>query len=578
MKIKAQAIAIYDFFLNLYILFFLALFISDFSFLFSALQRNFSISVKDISNISTQVPGLIILLLIRWFLDKTNFANAGFIKLIKRIGRFGDRKILFFIFFIFILIFASIGIARHMAFSSSGCDLAVSDQAIWNTMKGNILFCSLDGNINHLGAHFDPVLFLIVPLYAIWPNVIILILLQAIALGLAIFPLYLIAKNQLNSRILVFAFIFAYFISRSVRGIGLLDFHTDSFLVPLSFWAFYFLIKGRIIQFLVSLFVMLLCKENAAFLIAGFGIFCFFQKKYRLGALLLLFGIAAWFILTGWVMPYFANTKDYPYLCWLPFGSTYSQNLTAVLKNPALLKGLFLSPGKINFYFKLFGPLGFLSFLSPKHCILFLVPLTVQVVASVGHPGMETISSHYPAHTMPFIFISAIYGAGWLIERMSKNKENRHKKITYFLAGYITLTSLLFYGKTDGHKFAKFIKGAKDIHSLQVISSLNMIPKDASVCAVNNLVPHLSHRKYIYMWKGLKSCKYITEFIVLHKDLLDPVYNGSIADIVTALECKGYKKVFFDQYGSLYIFFNPNFDKSILEKQSQKLIPIENIQ
>ena len=562
-------IKIFDFLLNFYFLFCFSLFFTNYSFILSGLQKKFSYLPEDISNISIQTIVFLGLLIIRWSIDRAGLFNMKFIRLIKRIGSLDDKIILWFIFTVFLTIFVSIGIARHLALSSSGYDLAVTDQALWNTTKGRILFSSLDGNISHLGAHFEPILFFIVPIYVIWPNIIALIIIQSLALGIAIFPLYSIAKSRLNNRILIFAFIISYFLSRSTRGIGLLDFHTDSLIVPLIFFSFYFLITKRTGAALLLFFLMLLCKENVAFIVIGLAIFILiFQKRYKLGIFLLISGISYWIIITNYIMPYFANTQSYPYLTWLPFGETYLENIKAILRNPLLLKECFLNSKKIEFYLRLFGPLGFLSFFSLQHYILFLVPLFTHIIGSIAHPGMQTISSHYPAHTIPFIFIAAIYGAAWIISK------SKLKKAPIYLSVYILTTSLLFHGKTDGHKFAKFIRSAKEIHATEIISDLRIIPQEASVCAVNVLVPHLSHRKYIYIWEDIENCKYNTQYIVIHKDFLEST-KDSILEITNILGQKGYKNIIQDKYNSLCIFFNPDIDNSLLENEPRKIIPMK---
>ncbi|MBU2541429.1 MAG: DUF2079 domain-containing protein [Candidatus Omnitrophica bacterium] len=564
---------IYDFFLNLYSIFFVSLIFTDYSFVLLKFHNKFSLPFEDISNISVQTIILIFLLAVRYLIHKDSFLEIKFIKAIKNITKLNDKVILVSIFSAFLIIFLSMGIARHTALSS-GMDLTVTDQAIYNTTKGDTLFSSLDGNINHLGAHFEPILFLIVPLYMLWPNVTVLIFLKSLFLGLAIFPLYLIAKNRLGSRSLIFAFIFAYFFSRSVRGIGFLDFHTEAFLVPLAFLSFYLLIKNRISLFILSLFFMLLCKENVAFIIIGFGIFIVLVKRqYKLGLFLFVLGISAWVLLTRYIIPHFANSQDYPYLTWLPFGKTYLENLSAVIKNPHLLIELFLSKEKIVYYLKLFGPLGFLSFLSPGSLLLVIVPLLTHIAGSLRHTGMQTISSHYPAHTMPFIFISAIYGVGWLVDHLSKvkNSGSRRKSIAFWLSIFIITVSLLFFGKSDGHKFAKFIRGAEEIRAQEKISYLKLIPKDASVYTVHNLGPHLSHRKYIYLWQSLESTKFITEYIVLDRELLGLDEHDFFA-ISQALNKKGYEKTFFDRFNSFHIYFNSKIEKSLLEKQPKKII------
>lgn len=554
-KFKKILINLLDQFLLVYFVFLLGLFVTDYAFIFK----------EGISNLSVQSMIFVFLLGARWFLDKASFGGSLLIKLLKRIYSCADSRILWFLSLALVLLFSYIGIMRHFAFSSGGIDMGVTDQALWNTIKGRVLFSSIDGHINHLGAHFEPVLFLIAPLYFVWPNIIVLIFLQALAAGLAVFPLYLIAKKRLSSRFLVFAFIGAYFLSRPLRGVGLLDFHTDAFLIPLSFASYYLLITRRNFWAVVAMLLMLCCKESAAILVLAYGIFTIaYLKRYRLGIFLLVLAVSWWFLATELIMPTFANTQAYPYLKWLPFGPTYGDNLLAVAKDPILLVKLIFSPQKLEFYLKLFLPLGLLSFLSPGHYVLFLLPIASQVVGSVNHGGMMTLTSHYPAHTLPFIFISAIYGAGRLIDRSGE-------RVSVYLATIIIFFSLLFFGKSDGYKLSKFIRSAEQLHSSEVRGALKIIPQSASVCAVHRLAGHLTHRKFIYIWETSPDMRYLAEYVVLHRQLIEADKEG-FGRIIAGLREMGFKETYTDKYGDFFIFFNPMHKKELLENKQSRII------
>lgn len=563
-KLKKILVNLLDWFLSAYFFFLAALFITDFSFIFKG----------GVSNFSVQAMIFLFILGARRFLDKGSFGGSLLVRLLKRIYSCPDSRILWFLSLALVFIFSYIGIMRHFAFSSGGIDMGVTDQALWNTVKGRALFSSLDGNINHLGAHFEPVLFLIAPLYFVWPSIMILILLQALALGLAVFPLYLIARQRINNRFLVFAFIGAYFLSRPLRGVGLLDFHTDAFLIALSFTSYYLLITRRNLWAVISMLLMLCCKESAAVLVFAYGIFTItYLKRYSLGAFLLALAISWWLVATELVIPHFANTTAYPYLKWLPFGATYADNLSAVAKNPMLLFNLLFSQEKMGFYSKLFLPLGLLSFLSPGHYVLFLLPLAAQVAGSLNHGGMITLTSHYPSHTLPFIFISAIYGAGRLVDFV-KNKfpaEGREKRVSLCLAGVILLFSLLFFGKSDGHKLSKFIRSAGELRSSKIRGVLKSIPESASVSAVHRIVPHLAHRQYIYIWENSPDTRYLSEYVVLHRRLIEGDKEG-LDRIIADLNKKGFKETYSDKYNGLFIFFNPLYKKELLENRQGRII------
>lgn len=507
-------------------------------------------------------------------MDKQSFSNSIFMRFLRYLAGFNDKTLLVLIFMIFMSVFLPIGIFRHFAFSS-GMDMGVVDQAIWNTVhKGGILFTSLSGNINYLGAHFSPILLLIAPFYLIGDGTIILIFLQAAVIGISIFPLYLIAKQRLNNRLLIFVFIFAFFLSKPLRGTGLLDFHADVFLIPLVFTSYYLLITKRTFWAVSTIILMLCCKESAAILVFAYGIFTItYLKKYYLGASLLTLAIGWWIIVTNLIMPQLAYTESYPYSHWLPFGTTYADNLLAIIKNPALPIKLFFSSETIGYCVKLFAPLGLLSFLSPQHYVLFLLPLAFNILGGIHHGGMITITSHYPAQVLPFIFISAIYGAGKLIDLLTikLNNKNIAKKIPFYIAAVIILLSLGFFGKSDGHKLSKFIHSANALHSNEIRQALKQIPQEASVSAVHRITPHLAHRKYLYLWENNPDTRYIVEYVVLHRELIEKDKERFDQTLIDLKE-KGFKEIYSDKYGDLFIFFNPMYKKETWESIQSKIL------
>jgi uncharacterized membrane protein len=204
-----------------------------------------------------------------------------------------------------------------------------------------------------------------------------------------------------------------------------------------------------------------------------------------------------------------------------------------------------------------------LSFLSPAHYVLFLLPLASQVVGSANHGGMMTLTSHYPAHTLPFIFISAIYGAGRLVN-------GRDERISVYLAAVIIFLSLLFFGKSDGYKLSKFIRSAGQLHSSEIRRALKNIPESASVSAVHRIAPHLTHRKYIYIWENNPDKRYLVEYVVLHRRLIE-ADQERFTKIIVELRERGFKEVYTDKYNDFFIFFNPLYKNESLSSIHGKI-------
>lgn len=197
-------------FINLFSLFYLGLFITDYSFLY---KRGFS-------NIAGFSLFFAFLLFILWKLDKNRFLNLYALKMAKQLSQLKDIYLLWAAFCIIVLVLSTMGIARHLSLGTMAWDMGIFEQAFWNTLQGDTFFCSIRGNINLLGDHFQPVLFLFLPFYALKPHAATLIILQAILLGLSVFPLYLIAKDKLSNRFLIFSLVISFILSKGVGGWG----------------------------------------------------------------------------------------------------------------------------------------------------------------------------------------------------------------------------------------------------------------------------------------------------------------------------------------------------------------------
>jgi uncharacterized membrane protein len=76
-------------------------------------------------------------------------------------------------------------------------DLGHYDQAIWGGLHGHPFLNTsrLSQPISFLGVHFNFIILLFVPLYAIFTNVIWLTIAQALSLSMAAWPIFLLANK-----------------------------------------------------------------------------------------------------------------------------------------------------------------------------------------------------------------------------------------------------------------------------------------------------------------------------------------------------------------------------------------------
>jgi uncharacterized membrane protein len=550
---KNLFLIIFNALVNAYSLLYLGLFLTDYSFILK----------KGLSNIAAPTAGLVVLLSLSRFFNRDGFTRLYLPRLLRSILALPEKVVLVFLFIAVTAVISGLGIARHLSFSTMAWDMGIFDQAIWNTLHGDILFSSIRGNFSLAGDHFEPILFFMVPFYQIFPHVFTLIIVQAVILGASVFPLYLLAKERLQTSILAFSFVLSFILSKGLRGVGLSDFHPEAFMVLFSFWAFYFLIKKKNILFALAIVLLLFCKESAVFILLGLGVFAFIGLKRRLaGFLVLLSAVFAWCLETRILLPAFNPSGNYLFMVRMPFGDTYQENLAFVITKPLKFISFIFMPRKIIYLFKLLGQAGFLPIFSPVHCLLMFFPLLTVILSTEGHFGYYLLSTHYIGHILPFVYIAGVCGAGRLIDKLRLSEKGR-----VYLAVYLVLVSLFAYGKTDAYKFAKFMKGMNKHQCIEKARYLALIPKSASVSAVSNLIPQLSHRKYIYDWEPDSPVSLATDYVVIDLDFLEylpPEFRVKAPLFIQKAQEKGYKNVFVNKEETFFILHNPDNDNSYI--------------
>ena len=100
---------------------------------------------------------------------------------------------------VFIGVMSWLSFTRHDLFNSTGFDLAINEQIVWNTLNGRFFASSVEVD-NSFADHFRPLLGALVPFYALFQTPKTLLVLQTIALASAAIPIYLLALHKLHDR------------------------------------------------------------------------------------------------------------------------------------------------------------------------------------------------------------------------------------------------------------------------------------------------------------------------------------------------------------------------------------------
>jgi len=502
----------------------------------------FSVAGKTISVYNPKNPALVLgalLLLRRWLVHDQNFTTIPFVRVIvSAIQRLRTRRSFSPQIWVVILtggyalLMSMITVFKHLSYHSHAFDLGIFDQVLWNTVYGKPLYSTLLGR-HFFGEHFSPILLLLAEVYRIYAHPGVILVLQSCALASGAIPIYWLAKEKLSSPAFATLFVWLYISYQPIRNVNLFDFHPVALVTPLLLFAFWFLDRQRYLWFGVFLLAALSCKEEISMVVFIFGVYiALVQKKRLAGGLLAFAGVVIFFVDIWMIIPLYRNAPfafvdRYSYL-----GNSVLEILQTLVSRPFYAaKHLFIKK-KIQYIFDVFGPVGFLSFLSPSH-LLLTIPTFFQNIMSNSKP-QYTIGYQYTAPLTPFVFISAIHGLRNILNSASLRKHLRfrteHAPSFGVIATFLVWCSIVFFGHTLPYYFVKYHMTP---HTHSVNTVLRSIPDSASVSAQETLLPHLSQRPQIHVFPSIHE----TEYIILDTEastilLSKEVYRQKVEELL----------------------------------------------
>src|SRR5438270_4999825 len=286
-------------------------------------------------------------------------------------------------------------------------------QAVWSTAHGHPLrVTDLQGDqISRLAAHVDPILVLFAPLWRVWPSANMLLVAQALAVGLGAFPVYWLARKQLASAPAAVAFAVAYLLYPATGWLTLNEFHPVALATPLLLFAFWFLDEDRLLPFGLCAVAAAACKEEIPFVVAGFGVwYAITRRRWTIGAVIAGAGVAWAAIATADVIPHFNHGQSSGfYTRYSEVGGTPGGIVrTAVLHPVRLIRAAF-TLRDLHYVLDLGWPLAFLFLLSPLVLVAALPELAINLLSATT--TQTSIHFHYTAGLIPPLVIAAVFGA-----------------------------------------------------------------------------------------------------------------------------------------------------------------------
>lgn len=440
---------------------------------------------------------------------------------------------IYLLVFLYITTFAALSLRRHDAFLSGAFDLGIYDQAIWNSLHGEILRSTNEEGFDILLAdHVEPILLLISPLYLIYSSPRTLLLLQTVVISLGALPLFGLARRRVGGNLIPLLLSAAYLLFPALESSNTFDFHPVALVPTLILTAFYFLEVGNRGLFLAFAILAMACKEDISLSLFLVGLYLIFiRRERRVGLLLtLLAGLwfyIAWFIILGHFSPHGVSiyyAERYSYL-----GRNLPEMVKTAITHPQIVVQSLFTRDKLCYLRGLLAPLGFTSLLSPEVLLLSSPSLAINLLSQSWLMHREGIFLHYSSTIVPFLILSSVYG----LERAGRWLKSRWPEMaTGLLCGLVLLSSLIYHRYYGLSPLAEgFIWPPVGEHQKAAEEMAGLIPPEATVSASPYLNPHVSQRETIYVFPNIHEAQYIfidtlpTDIPLITRDFYDLVWG-----------------------------------------------------
>jgi len=397
----------------------------------------------------------------------------------------------------YISYYSYVTIAKHDNFYTGRFDLGNMAQTVWNTFHGRLFALTNPDGVNimsRLGIHADFLLIFLAPFYVIWEDPRMLLLLQSIVLGFGAFFVYFLSSKVVENKNISLALSVSYLMNPFVAKQNLYDFHSVTFATTFLLGTFLFLYLKKYRFFILFLILSLLTKENIFLVSAMLGFYLYIKNKKLFGITLFGISIISFYILISQIIPSFRGEDHFAISYFHDFGSSPKEIITNLLLRPDKIVPLFISGRAISYLYSLLLPVGFLSLLSPLYLVFALPDLFINIVSK--NENFTSITFHYAAPIIPFVYISAIFGIKKILDK--RDKFLTSKKIFIYIL-FSAFISAWVYGPLPGSNkpsiemLTNTVKEGPEIRKF-----LSNIPQNLSASASNNLGAHLSHREKIY--------------------------------------------------------------------------------
>lgn len=375
---------------------------------------------------------------------------------------------------------------QYRLFNLYGFDSGIFTQGMWLLSRFENPYVTLRG-LNLFGDHASFILVLVAPFYRMWPDVRLLVLLQAIAMAVPAIVIYQLGVRWVSKHAGCVVAL-AYLLAPATQWAAAWEFHPE--VLAAAFLSLAVLSADSNHTKRMALFLCLAgsCKEDVSFVIFGFGVLLWTLGKRREGFLVSSFSLLYFVFITQFVMRLINGGSGSIYF-QRNYGIDGSGPIAILFGLPEVAWNMLsqaLSSGGLFYLLLVFLPLLFVPLLGGRWMLPVVAPLCLNLASLV--PYQHEISYHYMATSAPFLGIATLMGLRRLREWSVP--------IPLMVCVMLFVAASVSYSEGPWKSMRGPLTDNRGENVRDVV--LSMIPPDAVVVADYSMNTHLANRKVIY--------------------------------------------------------------------------------
>lgn len=383
---------------------------------------------------------------------------------------------------IFILCGVLVSLHRYWQYEVSFIDFGQYDQIIWKVSRFQepIFNHFIHGKIHVFSDHVTPSIFLFSPFYWFTDRPEILLILQAISVGLSGLFLYEIGKSTLKNRLVSISILTNYFLFVGLQNAVITEFHEITVMTLPFMASIWSIINNKKLLYFVLLIITLGFKEVTFAMGMALGISLIIINKdlRKVGFITILISLIWGILAFKMIMPYFLKGQ-YLYAEGIP--DNIWGKLIALVDHPLKTRTVFYS---------LFS-FSFLPVLAPQFWSGIFQDFASRFIPKFFITRWD-LGMHYNAQSAVWLGVSSIFGMKFL------RKFTVIRRSTFLLSLVMIINSIVLFRFVLHGPFLLafnrdfYLQTAKMVFLDEMVK---IVPRDASVMTHNNLASRFTHQE-----------------------------------------------------------------------------------